>query len=415
MLAASQHMTATMQQFGVLSRAPQRILEAQTEAELRETLGACLRGLFRKFMQFELFARGAEDSFVPVVQLGEGQLGNGIKLLRTLTSRLRVRGDSADAHLREAISLPAPLGVKRGPVMSAPLRDNGEVIGLVIIENLPGASEFTPFDLDILEGVAALFSLALQRLRAKETEYAQVQIERDLKSASVVQRSLMSGSLPPGIGVTSYAEYLPAFDVGGDFYDVSHTEDGRVRAVIGDVSGKGVTAALVMSRVLSELRRHLDKGHRSVADVLGAVNREMMEESNDFFATASVLSIDPKARVLEVASAGHLPIIVRRSTGQVFTYGTASGTPLGMLESEYTNEALDLEPGDIVLLMTDGLVEALDRPSDRMGMHLLLGLIKYAPHDPKLIIERSLAAVHKMKGTTKIHDDVTLVALQLEG
>src|SRR5262249_49122090 len=120
-----------------------------------------------------------------------------------------------------------------------------------------------------------------------------------------------------------------------------------------------------------------------------------------------------KRRKLLVANAGHIPLIVRRATGEVFTFAPPSGTPLGMLPCDYTDEELTLEPMDIVLLMTDGLVEALDRPSDRMGMHLLLGVVKSGPQHPKLISERILAAVNKMTGT-KLLDDVTLVALQLE-
>jgi sigma-B regulation protein RsbU (phosphoserine phosphatase) len=172
-----------------------------------------------------------------------------------------------------------------------------------------------------------------------------------------------------------------------------------------------VTAALVMSRITSEFRRFRDQS-RTPAELLSQVNQAMMSGDSESFATAACLTLDPRGRTLEVSNAGHPPLIVRRTGGQVFTFGTASGTPLGMLESEYASESLSLEPGDIVLLMTDGLVEALDRPSDRMGMELLLGLIKYAPHEPRLIIERALAAVNKMKGA-KLLDDVTVVALQL--
>ena len=86
-----------------------------------------------------------------------------------------------------------------------------------------------------------------------------------------------------------------------------------------------------------------------------------MRDDSEFFVTASCLTIDPKTRILRVASAGHLPLIMRRASGEVFTFGAASGTPLGMLPTDYTDEELQLDPGDIVLMMTDGLVEALDR------------------------------------------------------
>ncbi len=211
--------------------------------------------------------------------------------------------------------------------------------------------------------------------------------------------------------MTAHAEYRPCFDVGGDFYHVASRGDGCVGAVIGDVSGKGVSAALVMSHVCASFR-HALRRPGTPAEILAGVNADVRDEESETFITASCVSIDPTLRLMVVSSAGHIPVIVRRATGEVFACGLASGTPLGMLECEYTDEEHLLSPLDIVLLMTDGLVEALDRPSDRMGMDLLLGVVKYAPHDPKLLLERILTAVDKMKGT-KLLDDVTLVALQL--
>jgi sigma-B regulation protein RsbU (phosphoserine phosphatase) len=150
------------------------------------------------------------------------------------------------------------------------------------------------------------------------------------------------------------------------------------------------------------------------AEILKDVNSELAaDDESEIFVTASCLKLDPTTRTLRMANAGHIPLIVRRTSGEVFTFGPPSGTPLGMLPCEYDEEELALGPLDIVLLMTDGLVEALDRPSDRMGLQLLLGLIKYAPHDPRLIHARILEAVQKMKGA-KLLDDCTLVALQLE-
>src|SRR5262245_34226931 len=200
-------MTSMMQQFGILSRTPGRILAAQTEEELRDLLANVLRGLFRGLLRFELFVTDEAGNVVPVVKLGEGQFGSGLKLLSSLTSRLRMKNNGAG--LTEAHLFPALHGVKRGSLMSAPLVDVAQLIGLIVVEAAPAAADFSSFDLDVLEGIAALFSLALQRLRAKETEYVQARIELDLKTARRVQRRFMSESLPPSIGVTAPAEYLP--------------------------------------------------------------------------------------------------------------------------------------------------------------------------------------------------------------
>jgi len=237
--------------------------------------------------------------------------------------------------------------------------------------------------------------------------------QNDRRCAGAVQRRLMNDSLPQGIGVTVEAKYVPALDVGGDFYELADLGDHRVGAAIGDVSGKGISAALVMSRVTSDFRRALRSGAEP-SRVLKRVNEGLDDVESDTFVTASCIRLDVRRRTLTVSSAGHNPLLIRRANGEVLTLGLPSGTPLGVMHCEYADEEVGLEPLDIVLLMTDGSVEALDRPGDRLGARMLHRIVKEAPHDPKAINAHILKAANKMKGGRPL-DDVTLVALQLEG
>jgi serine phosphatase RsbU (regulator of sigma subunit) len=271
---------------------------------------------------------------------------------------------------------------------------------------------FTAQDMNVLEGLAGLASFALVRLWMRSNDEARERLHNDLAAAQRVQRKFLPDALPPESGMRVEAKYLPAYTVGGDFYDLVYHGDGRIGAAIGDVCGKGVAAALLMSRVSSELRR-LTTRDAQPSKVLADANKLLDSGAQDeSFVTASSLQIDARRRKLHVASAGHVPLIVKRANGTVSTFGAPSGTPLGMLPCEYTDETVTLHTHDIVILMTDGLVEALDRPSDRLGMDLLLNLIKAAPHDPKQMNERILTVVDKMKGQKRL-DDITLVALQL--
>jgi serine phosphatase RsbU (regulator of sigma subunit) len=222
----------------------------------------------------------------------------------------------------------------------------------------------------------------------------------------------MSSSLPPGIGVSAHTEYLPAFDVGGDFYGLTDLGGGRVGAAIGDVSGNGVSAALVMSRVASDIQRALVAGD-APATVLAAVNGGMLDAESEMFVTASCMRLDTRSRRLTVANAGHLPVVVRRASGEVFTCGEASGTPLGMLPAEYDEEEIHLDAGDIVLLMTDGVIEALEQPNGQMGMEFLIEHVRRAPHAPLLVSDRIRGAVEAAR-RRKTLDDVTWITLQLE-
>jgi serine phosphatase RsbU (regulator of sigma subunit) len=400
-------MIALQQDIGSFYRAPARVVAAQTEEELLELLSITLRGLYRKPLRYELYAGGEGNKLLPVPGLGNG--ASGTKLLASLKSRLLMRkgrGPVAESHL-----FPALHGLKRGSLMSAPLLDGRALIGLIVVEAPPETFDFTSYDLDVLEGVAALFSMALQRVRSERTEGVRASVDLDRRSASKVQRRLMSETLPAGIGVTVDAKYLPALDVGGDFYELAYLGDGKIGGAIGDVSGKGVSAALIMSRVSSDVRRALRSGV-SPSTVLMNVNATLADVESETFVTASCIRLDARRRKLTVANAGHLPLVVRRAGGEVFSCGPASGTPLGLMPCDYTDDEVDLESKDIVLLMTDGLVEALDRPSDRMGGELLRRLLQSAPPDPKVINALILEAANEMKGSKPL-DDVTLVALQL--
>jgi serine phosphatase RsbU (regulator of sigma subunit) len=237
-------------------------------------------------------------------------------------------------------------------------------------------------------------------------------MELDRRSARDVQRSLMHGSLPAEVGVTVDARYLPAMDVGGDFYELSHLGGGRVGGAIGDVSGKGVSAALIMARVSSDVGRAIRSGAEP-SKVLETVNTTLSDSVGETFVTASCISLDARCPSLTVANAGHVPLMVRRATGEVFEFGGASGTPLGMMPCQYVDERVELRPRDIVLLMTDGLVEAFDAPDDSAGAARLHRIVASAPHDPRAINDHVLAAAHDVKGPRSL-DDVTLVALQIE-
>ncbi len=392
---------ATVEYPGFLARTPGRILAARTLGELRELLATILGGLYAADTACDLYVVDRSRELAPV------RSGDGGQLLASLRSRLV----TTRRLLERSLTFPALRALRRGALMSAPLLDAAEEpIGLVVVSASPGEREFTHRDLSVLEGISGLLSLALQRLRSEHRRTTPARTELDREAACRVQRSLMGGCLPPGIGLTARAEYLPAFDVGGDFYTLKHLGDRTVGVAIGDVSGNGVSAALMMSRVASDIERAIVAGD-SPSALLGKVNAGLTDRETEMYVTASCIRIDAAERTLTLSNAGHLPMIVRRASGEVFTCGGASGTPLGMLPCDYEEEELRLEAKDIVLLMTDGLLEALDHPSGHTGMKILMNLVHEAPHDPGLIHERIRVAVDRARSRHDL-DDVTWVGLQ---
>ena len=390
---------------GVLARIPARIFAARTLDDLRDFLPTILFGLFQGHVRFELLVRNRETDLSALLGGGDGQGAGSHPLLASVRSRLAPTPQAlATPHV-----FPASRQPLRGSLMTAPILDPAEnAVGLIAVERLAGEPHFTRMDLVGLESVAALLSVALQHL---DLGSARARLDVDRKSACRVQRALMSGSLPPDAGVIAHAEYLPAFDVGGDFYSLRHLGDGNVSAAIGDVSGNGVSAALVMSRVAQDVERAVAAG-QAPSRVLQSVNDGLTGADTETFVTASCIRLDTRHHRLTLANAGHLPLVVRRADGHTYTCGGASGMPLGMFPCDYADEDIALRPKDILLLMTDGLLEALDHPSGGAGMHRLVNLVREAPHDPGQIHARIRAAVDQAR-SRHLLDDVTWVGLQL--
>jgi GAF domain-containing protein/anti-sigma regulatory factor (Ser/Thr protein kinase) len=225
--------------------------------------------------------------------------------------------------------------------------------------------------------------------------------ERDV--AVTLQRSLLPQVLPQVPGLALAWRYFPGAtgtNVGGDWYDVVPLERGRVALVIGDVMGRGLRAAAVMGQLRATARAHVyaDLGP---AEVLARTDTELMRLEQEHIATALLAVLDPRAGTLTVASAGHLPPLVRTDDGSVDYLDVTPGPPLGTGEGGYTELRVTLPEGATVLLYTDGLVEDRRLPIDE-GLATLAAAAAVSP-EPELLCDRALVAL----GRDSEHDDDT--------
>lgn len=382
---------------------PRSARAVHSARELRTLVAPILRRSFPG-VRMELYLRDASGELARVDGPAEPARPSSLAALR---ARLAVPSRVFDAPCAVTSSALE----RHRSLMSAPLlADGDEVRGVVVLEAGPGTRDFAPEDLEVLEGVAGLLSLAVQRLPAPPSR-GERRRELDLTAARRVQRALMSAALPAEAGVTAHTGYQPALGVGGDFYSLKYLGDGKVGLAIGDVSGNGVSAALVMSRVASDIERGLDAGE-SPSALLDRINGSLSAGDGEMYVTAACLRLDTRSRRVHIANAGHLPLVIRRPDGETWACAGASGMPLGMFPGSYFEEELTLERGDVVVLLTDGLLEALDHPSGHRGLQLLLGEVRAAPHDARLVSERIGAAVERSRREHEL-DDVTWVSLQL--
>jgi sigma-B regulation protein RsbU (phosphoserine phosphatase) len=294
--------------------------------------------------------------------------------------------------------------------MGAPLVAGGETLGILHIEGRAGAAPFTQEDLDLMTGIARQAGVAALNASLHQRLMRQQYLEQDLRFAKRVQQSFLPAEPPDVPGVCFHRHYTPYYDVGGDFYDFIPLHDGKVGVLIGDVSGKGVSAALLMARLASDLR-YFAISCDSPAEVLEQANAALIERVQDnMFATVLYLVLDPATGTATISNGGHLPPFVRlASDGTVLELDEGTNLALGVLpDTTFEQISIELKPGDTVLLCTDGVVEAKNALGDEFGFERLNRALSRAPTGAPL--DGILKDLMHYTGASAQYDDITAVA-----
>jgi serine phosphatase RsbU (regulator of sigma subunit)/anti-sigma regulatory factor (Ser/Thr protein kinase) len=301
-----------------------------------------------------------------------------------------------------------------GIKLVVPLVSQGELIGLLNLGARLSEQEYSTDDRKLLENLAAQAAPAVrvaQLVRQQQAEARERQrMEQELQVAKLIQQNFLPKELPqlPGWQVEAY--YRPAREVGGDFYDFIELPEGRVGIVVGDVTDKGVPAAMVMAATRSVVRAAAT-GLVAPGAVLERVN-ELLEPDMppNMFVTCLYGVLDPASGRLRFANAGHnLPYL---RTGEGVAELRATGMPLGLMPGmTYEENEAVIGGAATILLHSDGLAEAHDPEGNMFGFPRLAGLIKEHPGGPALIDEL-LSDLDRFTGEGwEQEDDVTLVLL----
>jgi phosphoserine phosphatase RsbU/P len=294
--------------------------------------------------------------------------------------------------------------------MCAPLAAQGKTYGILLIEGRRDARPFSPEDLDLLTGIAAQAGVAFLNAHMHQLLLRQQRLEQDMLIARQIQQSFMPSEPPEVPGYRFTRRYNPVFEVGGDFYDFIPLPEGCIGILIGDVSGKGVSAALLMARLTSDMRTFAIS-ERSPARVLQRANVALCSSSRDnMFATVLYAVLDVPRNVLSLCNAGHLPPLVRESlTGEVTVVDEATNLALGVLpEATFDQHILELRAGDSVVLCTDGVIEAKNSIAEEYGFARLKRVVAGALSDGAL--DAVLKDLQRHTGATgSQYDDITMV------
>jgi len=326
--------------------------------------------------------------------------GEGLEGVPPFPSRLRVTGLAA-----------AVLGTV---VVAA------QLIELFINRVLrPDLEEWTWIS-EVLVLAALLVLTALwARLRLARTAIADLERERltihaELAVAAKVQRALLPLIPEPAHGITWYAVMEPAGEVGGDYYDFFSMGNDRMCVVLADVSGKGVPAAVFVSNTRAVLRAVAREGRSTPGRVLTAVSEILLRDGrSDLYVTCVVAIVDTQQHTMVYANAGHPPGVVLSTGGGTHALGVG-GPPLGLLAAaDYDEERVTLGPGDLVVLVSDGITDAIDASGDDIPMALRAELAKLRERTPELACRALLATARRSpgpRGVAKWADDRTVVA-----
>jgi PAS domain S-box-containing protein len=249
-------------------------------------------------------------------------------------------------------------------------------------------------------------AMARQQQEAQERE----RIEQELRVARLIQQTLLPRSLPELEGHQIAVYYQPAREVGGDFYDFLRLPNGRLGLIVGDVSGKGVPAAIVMAitRTLVRAAYHLG----SPGEILEHVNDDLFPDiPPNMFVTCLAALLDSRTGRLQYANAGHDPPYVRHASG--VSKLRATGMPLGLMPGmSYEQKEITLQPGESILLYSDGLVEAHSPQREMFGFPRMQGHVSAHPEGATLI-DSLLAELERFTGEDwEQEDDITLLTLQ---
>lgn len=306
-------------------------------------------------------------------------------------------------------------GFRTRSILCVPLLRGTKEIGVLQVLNPLGRDSFDESDLEVIEAYGTLAATAIDKLRTIERQHAQERIRQEFAFAQEIQNSFLPQSLPQHAHASFAAMYRPALNVGGDFYDVIEPGPDEIYFVVGDVSGKGTPAALLMAQALSILRLIVKPGISPIAAVARWNAMLTGHTIRGMFITALLGRVDVATRQVELCSAGHCHPFRVSSAGEVREIKIAGSPPLGLLpEIPARSNTITLAPNEYFVAYTDGLTESFD-PSDelldRSGVTRLLSRPFHSATDVVDTLNRGELA-HRQNGDPS--DDLTLLVFSLQ-
>lgn len=358
-----------------------------------------------------------EELRVAVARLRDrvGEVGE-IRVSRNVMDEVVMRGNSvltsdAQHDPRFASGTMVLQGVRS--VLAVPLGVSEKVFGIIYADSPIAEGRFTEDHLKVLTTLASVAAIRVENARLMEARFQQERLERELQLASEIQQRFQPAAPPVVAGYELQGISFPCYEIGGDYYDFIERDDGRLVIALGDVSGKGTAAALLMSSLHAAI--HAQTGsHDTIVETISAVNRYLADNiPPNRFITLFYAELDPESGAVSFLNAGHNPPLIVHAAGTVEQLASG-GLPLGIkADADYREGRTTLQMGDVLVIYSDGVTEAASPNGEEFGPTRLYEVVsRNVDASAAGIRDRIESALTKFSQGTQAADDITLVIVK---
>jgi serine phosphatase RsbU (regulator of sigma subunit) len=303
-------------------------------------------------------------------------------------------------------------------VLAVPLGVGERIFGMIYADSPLAEAKFSQDHLTVLTTLASVAAIRVENARLMEEDIERERFERELNLAREIQQRFQPSGAPHVAGYEMQGISFPCYEIGGDYYDFIERPDGRMVIALGDVSGKGTSAALLMSSLHAAMHAQIP-AHKALGDTISAVNRYLAETiPMNRFITLFCAELDPATGSLSFLNAGHNPPLIAHAGGSMEQLA-AGGIPLGIVgEAAYREGRAQLQPGDALVIYSDGVSETQNAAGEEYGpVRLYNTVARYLDSTAAGIRDKIEADLTKFAQGTPANDDITLVIVkrQAEG
>ena len=360
---------------------------------------------------------GSEDLRVAVARLRDrvGEVGE-IRVSRNVLDEVMIRHNSvltSDAQHDPRFASGTMVLQGMRSVLAVPLGVADKVFGIIYADSPIAEGRFTGDHLKVLTTLASVAAIRVENARLVEARLERERLERELALASEIQQRFQPTAPPHVTGYELQGISFPCYEIGGDYYDFIEREDGRLVIALGDVSGKGTAAALLMSSLHAAIHAQ-SASHDSLVATISAVNRYLADNiPANRFVTLFYAELDPESGALSFLNAGHNPPLIVHAAGTVEQLASG-GLPLGIKrDAEYREGRTQLQSGDVLVIYSDGVTEAVSPTGEEFGSTRLYEVVsRNIEASAAGIRDRIESSLTKFAQGTSAADDITLVIVK---